>query len=416
MTSSASFLIRSILIMSLLITTLLSLGEAADDVRPHPPTKGKRMRVAVLPLDNLSGAPLPQRELRRFMLSRFERLDLQLVDENELNRFMAKQRIRYTGGVDSKMAKGLKEDLGADVVMVTSVELYNEMYLRVSMISRLVSTGDKPEILWMESVGMAGDESPGILGLGLINDFHTLLDKAMDRLTNSLTRYLAEKDDHGYVIKAKSKLDPKEIYNAGALKATGKYKIAIVPFYNESKRRHAGEIMLLHFTRQLYRLENIEVVEPGIIREMMLNMRVIMNQGISNLDIDALTIPLKADFLLSGKVFDYSDEIVPGGTPKIDFSVLMMQYLSRKVVWGSKSYNRGDEGVFFWDWGRINTATDLVSGMVKAVVTEIQRAEPPRAARPVPEKEEELPEFPLWEKGAELPELLISPCKMEFCP
>ena len=37
------------------------------------------------------------------------------------------------------------------------------------------------------------------------------------------------------------------------------------------------------------------------------------------------------------------------------------------MVWSSHSYNEGDEGVFFFDLGRVNTASAMVSQMAQLI-------------------------------------------------
>ena len=41
---------------------------------------------------------------------------------------------------------------------------------------------------------------------------------------------------------------------------------------------------------------------------------------------------------------------------------------TRQIVWSSSSYNEGDDGVFFFDLGKVNTAHGMASGMVRSVV------------------------------------------------
>jgi len=54
-------------------------------------------------------------------------------------------------------------------VLITSLELYSDANPpRFLLISRLVSTGENPSILWMDGVGLAGDDSRGLFDLGLI--------------------------------------------------------------------------------------------------------------------------------------------------------------------------------------------------------------------------------------------------------
>jgi len=38
------------------------------------------------------------------------------------------------------------------------------------------------------------------------------------------------------------------------------------------------------------------------------------------------------------------------------------------VIWVSRSYNDGEEGVFFFDVGRVNTAHDLASQMARKTI------------------------------------------------
>jgi hypothetical protein len=124
---------------------------------------------------------------------------------------------------------------------------------------------------------------------------------------------------------------------------------------------------VLHFIRQLKRLENFEVIEPGMVRQELLNLRIIMQDGVSLADADAIFATLNADLLVSGRVMDYQDYQGVWGKPKVGFSTMVIERKSREVVWRSNSYNEGDDGVFFFDRGRVNTAHAMTSQMVQLV-------------------------------------------------
>jgi TolB-like protein len=219
----------------------------------------------------------------------------------------------------------------------------------------------------MEGVGLAGDDSPGILGLGLIEDPTELREKALQSILGSLVRYLSTraeaKETHG----AKNKFKPKMAYRSPALDPKGKYSVAVIPFFNRSERKFAGEILVLHFIRQLKRFENVEVIEPGMVRQELLNMRIIMQDGVSLAHADAIFAALNADLLVSGRVIDYQDYQGVWGKPKVDFSATVIERKSREVVWSSNSYNEGDDRVFFFDRGKVNTAHAMTSQMVRLV-------------------------------------------------
>ena len=146
-----------------------------------------------------------------------------------------------------------------------------------------------------------------------------------------------------------------------------KYRVGVTPFFNRSERKYAGEILVLHFIRQLKRFDNFEVIEPGMVRQELLNLRMIMQDGVSLADADAIFATLNADLLVSGRVMDYQDYQGVWGKPKVDFSATVIERKSREVVWSSNSYNEGDDRVFFFDRGKVNTAHAMASQMVQLI-------------------------------------------------
>jgi len=143
--------------------------------------------------------------------------------------------------------------------------------------------------------------------------------------------------------------------------------LAVLPFFNKSERKYGGEIMQLQFVKNLKELKNFEIIEPGLVRQQFLAMRIIMDQGVSLADADAIFSTLDADLVVSGDLITYQDYQGIWGTPKVDFSVLFVDRKGRKVVWSSTSYNEGDDGVFFFDLGRVNTAYAMASQMTQRI-------------------------------------------------
>jgi TolB-like protein len=143
--------------------------------------------------------------------------------------------------------------------------------------------------------------------------------------------------------------------------------IAVVPFFNRSPKKNAGDIMTLQFVKELTKQEDFTVIEPGIVRQQFLNMRVIMSEGISSSDIDLIASNINADLILTGKVMDYQDDLALYGQPKVFFSVMLIDRSSKKIVWASTSYNKGNDAVTVFDWGRVNSANEMVSEMVRVL-------------------------------------------------
>jgi hypothetical protein len=143
--------------------------------------------------------------------------------------------------------------------------------------------------------------------------------------------------------------------------------VAVIPFFNESLRKYAGEIMQLHLVREMAKVENIKVIEPGVVRTGLLALRIIMEDGISLAQADIVWDALNADLLLTGKVIDYQDSQGAEGAPIVDFSLQAIERKGREVRWASKSYNKGTDGVYFFDLGRERTASAMASEMARMV-------------------------------------------------
>jgi hypothetical protein len=359
---------KTLITLFLIVTFLfLPVFVSAKEVRKKDsPEGGRPFNIAIYPVENLSATHAPLKEINLAFVERLTKQGVQVLDDGALEKFMAKHRIRYVGGIDRGIARAFKEEMGIDGVLITSLELYNDVNPpKISIISRLVSTGDSPFIIWIDSVGLAGDDSPGILGLGLIEDPKALMEKAMKSMTGSLTSYLSTRmgEEDGRSLKKKFK--PKIAYKSPVLDPGRKYVVAVLPFFNRSERKYAGEILVLHFIRQLKRFNNFDIIEPGILRQELLGLRIIMEDGVSLANADAIFAILSADLILSGRVIDYQDFQGIWGKPKVDFSTVLIERKSREIAWGSNSYNEGDDGVFFFDRGRVNTAHAMASQMVQ---------------------------------------------------
>jgi hypothetical protein len=340
-----------------------------EPVRSASQAPTKQLPIAVLAVENLSGAAAPLKDIRQWLINRLNTQGLNLLEEETLERFMARRRLRYTGGIGRSTAQAIREETGTEAVLITSLELYSDIFPpKIALTSRLVSTGDNPAILWMDGIGLAGDDSAGIFEIGLIRDPKMLLGKALGLLSDSLTEYLSGERDRIDLRAGGGKFTPKLFYRSPIIGPEGKYSVAVVPFFNESARRNAGVIMALHFVKWLTALENFSVIEPGVVRQDLLRFRIIMDEGISLAQADVIFDKLDADLIFGGKVIDYQDPRGSAGIPKVDFSALLIERRSREVVWHSKSYNEGNDGVFFFDWGRTTTAHVMASEMTRVAL------------------------------------------------
>jgi TolB-like protein len=347
-------------------------NEPVAEMSADRPAGGKGLSIAVLPVFNLSGAPAPLKEIRKLLLDDFQQRRFNIIDAGKVDKVIDRYRLRYVGSLNEDTARAFREEARAETVLVTSLELYNDMPPpKISLTARLVSTGPRPQILWIDGFGMAGDDDIGLLELSLVEDPRLLLHMAMQRLAASLDNFLSGRPERVGSQKAKGKFRPKILFRSPGLVPDKKYTVAVIPFFNLSERKNAGDIMALHFVRHLAAVDNFAVIEPGIVRQALLRLRIIMDDGISLGYADILFRRLNADLVLAGKVLDYQDYQGLNGTPKVDFSAQLIERRSREIIWKANSFNTGDDGVFFFDWGRVNTAHAMASQMVQLAVADM---------------------------------------------
>ena len=343
----------------LLLLVLTGCAGARPSAERAAAGAGVATRVAVLPLDNLSGGAAPLATIRQELAARLQADGLTVLPEGELERFMAQHRIRSVGGVTRDDAIALRDEAGVGAVAITSLELYSENTPpRIALTTRLVSAGDEPRILRMESVALAGDDSPGLLGMGLITRPQLVRERAMDRLVASLLGG----GDAGLA------LTPTSVFRGQPLDREKKYSVAVLPFFNRSSRRYAGEIVALHFIRDLSKEGRFTVIEPGLVRQELLQYRIIMEEGVSLANAELVYGVLRADLLLSGDVNDYADIQGSFGAPKVDFTALMLNRDDRRAGWAVDFHARGDDRVYLFDYGRLTTANALAAAMTRGAV------------------------------------------------
>jgi hypothetical protein len=346
---------------ALVAACLLACAAARPSSAPALPGK-----VAVLPLSNLSGGPAPLKELRALLDQALRDRGVTLVPNAEVEEFLARHRLRWTGGIDAESAKAAAAEMGATGVLVTSVDLYqNAVPPSIGLRSRLVATGEKTQILWVDARSHIGDESPGLFELGIVNDVEQLQQRIISELSGSLASHLAGRGPRATSCDGGGRFAPQASYRSPKLTAAA--KVAILPFVNETLRRDAGEVISMEFLRML-EASGLSVVEPGLLRNELLTFRIVVREGVTLDSARVVMELLDADYVLAGTVHEFQGTATAQSAPAVQFTAMLLERRNEEVVWEASSYHRGDEGVFFFDAGHVDTALALSCRMVRSAV------------------------------------------------
>ena len=89
-------------------------------------TAGLNSLIAVMPVENLTGMPVPVQAVRRSLVQDLKRKGLNILGEDVLEKFLERHRIRYTGGLNRDLGEALREETGTNAVLFPTLELFDE--------------------------------------------------------------------------------------------------------------------------------------------------------------------------------------------------------------------------------------------------------------------------------------------------
>lgn len=345
----------------------------------------KRGPIAFFPPVNLSGTIAPMNDVAALLEAALRDRGVLLAPPAAVSEFLARHRVRYTGGLAPDVAASIHDELGAAGVLVAALTSYQQDPPRIGIELRVVSAEDDPRIVWADGAARAGDDSPGLLDLGTVREMKKLEERVFRELAGSLADWQRGGLSRGKACAAAGRFSPKVAFRAPALDASGAKSIAVLPFVNQTGRRNAGEVVALHFVRQLFAGGRFQVVEPGVLRDELLRFRIVMEGGLS-LDTARVVAELsRADLVLAGYVGAYRDAPSAAVAPAVQFTVQLLDRKNSEVLWESTSDSRGDDGVFFFDAGKVSTVDGLTCRMARTIadlLSEKRSAAPRRALSP----------------------------------
>ena len=98
--------------------------------------------------------------------------------------------------------------------------------------------------------------------------------------------------------------------------------------------------MQLQFIRSLKKVDQFDVLEPGVVRQQLLTLRIVAPEGIPLANADALSV-LNTDLILTADVVEYEDYQGVFGNPRVDFSAQLIDRKSRSIVWSRSAIMKG---------------------------------------------------------------------------
>ncbi len=168
-------------LLGIVFGILLALpGKGYPFLKDDGMARVKIERIALFPIENLSGVDLPPDLIGR-MREQLKRKGGKVISAEEVEGFLLRNRIRRLGGITRAMAKKARGELKADGVLICWVDLYDEGEPAIGLGARLVDTRTGLPV-WTGYVALLGDDFTSFFKLGKVRSFRALADLAFGRL------------------------------------------------------------------------------------------------------------------------------------------------------------------------------------------------------------------------------------------
>lgn len=357
---------------------LLAVSAAGESPAATPAARPfDAVRLAVLPIDNLTSMPIPAKELRQEVIRRLADSGLALLDDASLEQYLRRHRVRWTGGLTAELGRALWNETGSNLALVVHLHHFEDQDVpRIGLAARLVATGDDGvRVAWATSVALAGDQRPGLLDLGVVTDPAVLFGRAFDQLAAEILEFLQGQAPPARPPKGERRFRPRSFYRMPDAPVPGKgaKRIAVLPFTNDGWRRQAGEIVANHMLVALVRAGGAEIVEPGEVRRVALDTRLIQYDGPSFAQAQQLMKALDVDLVVAGNLLDIAEAQGFEGIPGAVFTTQAIDPRRDQAAWVSFSDDRGDDAVYFFDIGSVRSVDRLLDEMIAALLEKAYR-------------------------------------------
>lgn len=330
------------------------------------------MKLALLPFENVSGnieslgivMPVIEKAVRE--------KGYQIVGREELERFLARRRIRNTGMLSRRHLTALRQEFGVRLAMVGSVDLFSDSgeNPQWGLSSRILSTEDGG-ILWAKSAGLTGADFTTVLGLGTIRSGERLGQEVVKRLLRGLppagSRFTVPEAGRSPGFRL---FGFKAGYRSPLLDSKPPKRVAVLPFENASERRGAGRILTDIFTTALFQHGRFQVLEPGEVSEALIALRAAPYGAIDFDTLAGLRKRTGVDGVILGTVYTYNEGLKRGATtsPEVALDARMLHTEGGRILWHASHSGSGEDYQVVLDFGTIRSMIPLALKVVREML------------------------------------------------
>ncbi|MBI5664842.1 MAG: hypothetical protein HZC49_07120 [Nitrospirae bacterium] len=311
--------------------------------------KENNKRVAIFPFENLSDNKDALKHVLPLLIDKLGQKGFEVVDEEDLNSFLCKERIRFSGYVSRELSGKIQKRFNISAVLTGAIISFSgEEIPQFGVMARMIDPSDG-SIIWADYSAATGEDFIAILELGRLKTVFSLIPKVIDILFSSFK--------------------VEELYK----ERMPANRIAVMPFKNNTSFSNAGTIATYMFMMELLKSREFIPIEYGDIRDVIIKSGIRRKGDIDYVNIGALAKQLKARGILVGVVDDYSDGIAASAAPNVGITARLIDSSNNNILWYNSSQLSGEDSIIALDWGRIRSVHSVAYSAISSLVKELSK-------------------------------------------
>lgn len=309
--------------------------------------------VVVLPFANYTGRYEALDSVLPVFYSGVELGGLRVMTHEELRPLLRRHRTRVVGEISQRAMRILREETGAEFAVVGSIDVYEpDTSFEVLISARVIDLRDE-RVVSAVSVGRTVQETERVFGRGRASEIEEVIGLVVSEFLESIRPSLS-----GIVA-------PQTRYHMCGL-------VAVVPMDDYSSRRHGARVIENLLIAELIR-RDWAVVEPGVLREVLLDHSQAARGGVSDEVLELLRRELGTCFVLTGAVEDFA--LAPAGgevaVPHLDYGIRLIDAREMRLVDAVNESRNGLQGETVFGRGREYSMARLARASIEDLLEDL---------------------------------------------
>jgi hypothetical protein len=336
------------------LALLVGLSGSATAQPPVPGEHAALSDVVVLPFANYSGRYEALQSVLPLFYERLDSLGLRVMSHEELRPVLREHRVRVVGQIGRTGMDVIATATGARLAIVGSIDIYEpDRSFEILINARLVDlqTG---EVLTAVSAGKTVQETEKAFGRGRAERIEAVIAPVVEEFMTRMAPSLRGE-----------RPDRRQDHSCG--------QIVLVPLDDYSERRHGAEVLLNMMMTELISRE-WRVIEPGILREMLLDEQKTARGGITDEVLMMVRDQLRACFVVTGEleIFSITRSGIDVSVPRLGYGLRLIDVRSQRLLASIDLDRDGSDGETLFAHGREYSMARLARTSLRDVVTWIE--------------------------------------------